>query len=163
MWKGIWLPTYAFAAPLLDRKVWAGKVDEQLMDIAEEGARVTALEIANANYFRGRMWDRFIAWFEDFDLLLCPTLCCEPFENGHFAPPHLEGQPLSRQLLGWLLTYPFNMVSSSPVASVPCGFTRNGLPVGLQIVGRPRADAAVLRASASFERARPWAGRRPAL
>jgi len=163
MWKGIWLPTYAFAAPLLDRKVWAGKVDEHLMDIAEEGARVTALEISNANLFRGRMWDRFIAWFEDFDLLLCPTLCCEPFENGRIAPARLEGQPLSRQLLGWLLTYPFNMVSSSPVASVPCGFTRNGLPVGLQIVGRPRADAAVLRASASFERARPWTRRRPPL
>ncbi|MCZ6823031.1 MAG: amidase family protein, partial [Deltaproteobacteria bacterium] len=80
-----------------------------------------------------------------------------------FAPARLEGQPLSRQLLGWLLTYPFNMVSSSPVASVPCGFTRNGLPVGLQIVGRPRADAAVLRASASFERARPWTRRRPPL
>jgi aspartyl-tRNA(Asn)/glutamyl-tRNA(Gln) amidotransferase subunit A len=163
MWKGIWAPTYAFGADLLDRAILTGRVDENLIAVAEEGARTTAAEISRAEGFRGRMWDRFVAWFEDFDLLLCPTLCVEPFENGNFTAPHLVGQPLSRQLLGWLLTYPFNLLPSVPAASVPCGFTRSGLPVGLQMVGRHRADAAVLRAAANFERVRPWAERRPAL
>jgi aspartyl-tRNA(Asn)/glutamyl-tRNA(Gln) amidotransferase subunit A len=54
-------------------------------------------------------------------------------------------------------------MASVPAATVPCGFTAAGLPVGLQIVARPRDDAGLLRAAASFERARPWAHRRPAL
>jgi aspartyl-tRNA(Asn)/glutamyl-tRNA(Gln) amidotransferase subunit A len=57
-------------------------------------------------------------------------------------------------------TYPFNL-TGQPAASVPCGFTGDGLPVGLQIVGRRFADATVLQAAAAFERLRPWAHRRP--
>ena len=52
---------------------------------------------------------------------------------------------------------------SWPAASVPCGFTPSGLPVGLQIVGRLRDDLTVLQASAAFEKARPWAAKRPAV
>lgn len=57
-------------------------------------------------------------------------------------------------------TYPFN-VTGQPAASVPCGWTDDGLPVGLQIVGRRFDEATVLRAAAAFEEAFPWAGRRP--
>src|SRR5438105_3303408 len=59
-------------------------------------------------------------------------------------------------------TYPFNL-TGQPAASVPCGFTRGGLPIGLQVVGRRFDDATVLRASAAFEAARPWAQNRPPL
>jgi amidase len=163
MWRGLWAPTYAFGAELLGSSELDGRVDENLRRLAEAGARVTGAEISEAEAVRARMWDALVAWFEDFDLLVCPTLCVEPFENGNFTAPHLADAPLPHQLLGWLLTYPFNMLANVPAASVPCGFTRSGLPVGLQIVGRPRADAAVLRAAASFERARPWGGRRPAV
>ncbi|HEU4437651.1 MAG TPA: amidase family protein, partial [Methylomirabilota bacterium] len=57
--------------------------------------------------------------------------------------------------------YPFNM-TGHPGASVPCGFTRDRLPIGLQIVGRRFEDATVLRASAAFERLAPWKQERPA-
>jgi aspartyl-tRNA(Asn)/glutamyl-tRNA(Gln) amidotransferase subunit A len=57
-------------------------------------------------------------------------------------------------------TFPFNL-TGQPAASVPCGFTTRGLPIGLQIVGRRFDDVSVLRASAAFERARPWAAARP--
>ena len=56
---------------------------------------------------------------------------------------------------------PFNL-TGQPAASVPCGFTKDGLPIGLQIVGRRFDDVTVLRASAAFETARPWMARRPA-
>jgi len=59
-------------------------------------------------------------------------------------------------------TFAFNL-SAHPAISVPCGWTENGLPVGLQIVGGWRQDALVIRAAAAFEAIAPWTGRRPAL
>ena len=64
-------------------------------------------------------------------------------------------------MLGWMpFTFPFNM-TGQPAASVPAGVTDDGLPVGLQIIGRRNADRTVLAASAAFEAACPWSGRRP--
>ena len=65
-------------------------------------------------------------------------------------------------MLGWVLTYPFNL-TGQPVISVPCGFSDDGLPIGLQIVGRRHADSTVLQAAAAYEQAAPWADRRPPL
>ena len=163
MWKGLWAPAFAVESDMFDWEALRGQVDDQLIELLAYGASLSGREIARADAFRGRMWDRFSGWFQDYDLLVCPTLCVEPFCNGQFTPDALQGQPLQRQLLGWLLTYPFNMLGTTPAASVPCGFTANGLPVGLQIVGHPYAEAAVLRAAANFERERPWAARRPPL
>lgn len=163
MWQGLWVPTFAGEIDMLDWKAWDGLVDAQLLEMLEEGKRLSARDVARAELFRSAMWDRFSAWFRQYDLLVCPTACVEPFENGRFTPKKLDGQSLRKQLLGWCLTYPFNMLGTTPAASIPCGFTSNGLPVGLQIVGHPYADAAVLRASANFEQVRPWAARRPNL
>lgn len=95
--------------------------------------------------------------FERFDLLLSPTLPCPAFAAGRDAPPgSQDGHPV-----GWVkYTYPFNL-TGHPACSVPAGFTRAGLPVGLQIVARMNGDADVLRAAAAYEEARPWAARRP--
>ena len=65
--------------------------------------------------------------------------------------------------LGWLLTYPFNMTNRCPVASVPTGFARNGVPTGLQIVGRTYDDTRVFRAAAAFEAETNWSRHRPPL
>jgi aspartyl-tRNA(Asn)/glutamyl-tRNA(Gln) amidotransferase subunit A len=63
----------------------------------------------------------------------------------------------------WILTYPFNMMSQCPVASIPSGMSSLGIPTGLQIVGRTFDDLSVFRAAAAFEDARPWRSRRPSL
>ncbi len=65
--------------------------------------------------------------------------------------------------LGWVMTYPFNLLPQLPVASVPSGFAKTGVPTGLQIVGRPFDDVSVFRTAAAYERARPWNGQRPRL
>jgi aspartyl-tRNA(Asn)/glutamyl-tRNA(Gln) amidotransferase subunit A len=115
-----------------------------------------------------RAWFDWLAWwqhprafFERYDLLLTPTVACPPFAIGLDHPGEVAGKTVAPY--GWLpYTYPFNL-TGQPAASVPCGFTREGLPIGLQIVGRRFDDATVLRAAAAFERARPWTNARPGL
>ncbi len=82
------------------------------------------------------------------------------FGLGILWPSEIDGKPVDREA-GSAFTFPFNM-TGQPAATVPCGFTRDGLPIGLQIVGRRFDDVTVLRAAAAFEAARPWAQRRPA-
>jgi Asp-tRNA(Asn)/Glu-tRNA(Gln) amidotransferase A subunit family amidase len=82
-----------------------------------------------------------------------------PFAVRLEHPAEIAGTPIGRY--EWLpFTFPFNL-TGNPAASVPCGFTADNLPVGLQIVGRRFADATVLRASAAFEQAYPWADKEP--
>jgi aspartyl-tRNA(Asn)/glutamyl-tRNA(Gln) amidotransferase subunit A len=111
-------------------------------------------------------WFDRLAWnlhvqrlFEKYTLLLTPTLPCPPFAAEQDHPAEIAGVTVGRY--EWIpYTYPFNL-TGNPAASVPCGFTPDGLPIGLQIVGRRFADETVLRASAAFEEAYPWAERKP--
>ena len=113
-------------------------------------------------------WFDRMAWyehprrlFEKYDLLLTPTIACPPFPVGLDNTPEIAGRRVRRY--AWLpFTPPFNL-TGQPAASAPCGFTKDGLPVGLQIVGRRFDDATVLRAAAAWERLSPWAAHRPPL
>ena len=100
-------------------------------------------------------------FFEEWDLLLTPTVSVAAFPADRQQPAHWPSHPWD-----WIVwaefSYPFNF-SGNPAASVPCGFTDAGLPVGMQIVGKRFAELTVLRAARAFEQARPWADRRPAL
>jgi Asp-tRNA(Asn)/Glu-tRNA(Gln) amidotransferase A subunit family amidase len=104
-------------------------------------------------------WQHARAFFEKYDLLLSPTVANPPLKIGEFFATEIAGKKVGREA-GSAFTFPFNM-TGQPAATVPCGFTRGGLPIGLQIVGRRFADVSVLRASAALERAQPWADRRP--
>ena len=95
--------------------------------------------------------------FDRYDLLLSPTLPCAAFDVGHDTPPGLE----ARNIVSWVYyTYPFNL-TGQPAASIPSGFTKAGLPVGLQMVAGINREVDILRAAAAFEEAAPWADRRP--
>ena len=99
------------------------------------------------------------SFMADWDLLLTPSVSVAAFPAERLQPSHWPEHPWD--WLSWSeFCYPFNM-SGLPAASVPCGFTGAGLPVGLQIVDKRAADSLVLRAAAAFERARPWAKRLP--
>ncbi|MGH9894704.1 MAG: amidase family protein, partial [bacterium] len=98
-------------------------------------------------------------FFDSFDLLLTPTMAVEPFEVGLKQPRSIAGRTV--HWMQWTpFTYPINIIGS-PAASVPAGWTRRGLPVGLQIVGGRRQDSLVLRACQSFETLHPWQSRWP--
>ena len=100
-------------------------------------------------------------FFEEWDLLLTPAVSVAAFPAERLQPEHWPSHPWD--WITWAeFSYPFNF-SHNPAASVPCGFTDEGLPVGLQIVGKRFADLTVLQAARAFEQARPWADKRPAL
>ncbi len=133
-----------------------------LIDPAVAAVLETALDRTLEDYYR-RVFARYEfrekvrAFFERFDLLMTPTLPVPAFDVGRDVPPELEGE----SIVAWVAyTYPVNLCGL-PAASVPCGFTRTGLPVGLHMVSRAMCETDVLRAAAAFEAARPWADRRP--
>src|SRR3989440_636117 len=106
-------------------------------------------------------WQHPRAFFEKYDLLLTPTIACAPFKVGLDTPGAIAGRAVS--FYGWIPFTPAFNLTGQPAASAPCGFSKDGLPIGLQIVGRRFADTLVLRASAAFERARPWRQQRPSI
>jgi amidase len=100
--------------------------------------------------------------FLDHDLLVTPTVATLPVLNGArgetVGPAEIEGVSVD-PLIGWALTFLLNL-TGHPAASVPAGLVE-GLPVGMQVIGRRQDDGAVLRASAAVERLRPWSGYYP--
>ena len=135
------------------------KLDPGLLEIVEQGARYSATEYLTAMAVRNEMGTLMGAFHQRYQLLLTPTLPIPAFEGGHEAPVGSA----ERRWTSWTpFTYPFNM-TQQPAASVPCGFTTDGLPIGLQIVGPRHADAAVLAAAHAFQQATDWHRRRPPL
>ncbi|MGH7275432.1 MAG: amidase [Candidatus Rokuibacteriota bacterium] len=135
------------------------QMDPTLVKFIRRGGAVTARDYIRALERVDAYWREVHAFLERFDLLLMPTVAVPPFPAGEAPPREIAGEPVS--VLGWMpFAFPFNL-TGQPAASVPAGFTGDGLPVGLQIVGRRHADATVLAASAAFEAARPWSDRRP--
>ncbi|MBU0725432.1 MAG: amidase [Alphaproteobacteria bacterium] len=109
-----------------------------------------------AEMARAALGRRMIAFHQTYDLLLTPTVGVPPFSADLDRPAGAIGK-------SWYpITFPFNL-TRQPAASVPCGFTAEGLPVGLQIVGPPHRDLLVLQAAHAFEQVLPWQQHRPAL
>ena len=128
------------------------KMEQGLQDIAAEGAKIPLLDYLSAVKRRAELGAAMRRFHETYDLLLTPTLPLAAFAAG-IERPDPASQP---RWFHWApFSNPFNL-TQQPAASVPCGLTAAGLPVGLQIVGPMHGDALVLRAARAFETARPW-------
>ena len=126
----------------------------------EAGAKVTGADYARALGGRERMKAQFADVFEKYDLLLSPTMAGTAFPVREY-PKEFGGHQVSTPAWDFLpFTHPINTIGH-PAATVPCGFSSDGMPIGLHIVGRMGDEATVVAASAAFERARPWAQHRP--
>jgi amidase len=135
---------------------WGGQLQAGLVENTTQGLGLSARDIARGELLRTRLWQRVRAFLETRELWLTPTAAVPAFPIELPHPMEIGGKPAGKTLQRSYLTYAFSVLGL-PAISVPCGFTRAGLPIGLQIVGRPRQEAAVLRAAAAFEAARPWA------
>jgi len=146
---------FAGAASLLRKFTPAQRklIDPGLREVAAEGAKITALDYLDAVQQRGQLGLLMNRFHEKYDLLLTPTLPLAAFEAGREVAHLLK----EKRWTDWSpFSYPFNL-TQQPAASIPCGLTKKGLPVGLHIVGPRYADALVLRAARAFESLQPIA------
>jgi len=132
-------------------------VDPGLVATADEGKRISAVDYLGADLVRTALGQQMAAFHQKYDLLLTPMMPIPALPVGQ----DLNDPATERHWIDWSpFSYPFNM-TRQPAASIPCGLTRTGLPIGLQIVGPLYADARVLRAARAFETTQPE--RRPPL
>jgi aspartyl-tRNA(Asn)/glutamyl-tRNA(Gln) amidotransferase subunit A len=132
-------------------------LDPALADVVEQAASITVQDIFEANRVRGMLGTHMRLFMEKYDALLTPTLPVPPFGAGLLQPddPDVRGK-----WVNWTpFTYPFNL-TQQPAASVPCGFTKAGLPAGLHVIGRMFDDRTVLRVAAAYEEATEFHKRR---
>ena len=114
----------------------------------------TVADYLEAVEARGAIGAALRQFHASYSILLTPTLPIPAFDAGRLAPPQYGD--VDGDWTVWApFSYPFNL-TQQPAASVPCGFTRDGMPVGLQIVGPMHDDRLVLRVARAFENARPW-------
>jgi aspartyl-tRNA(Asn)/glutamyl-tRNA(Gln) amidotransferase subunit A len=149
------------ATMLQDYPGYERQIDAQLLANLAEVKGVSGQDYARVILRRSAIFDKIQRVFATYDVLLCPTVAVPPFEVGIEGPTQIAGRAVDRRT--WIAMTPLFNLTGQPAATVPCGFTNEGLPIGLQIVGRRFDEVTVLRASAAFETIRPWAQKRPPL
>jgi Asp-tRNA(Asn)/Glu-tRNA(Gln) amidotransferase A subunit family amidase len=132
-------------------------LDPAVADVLKDALAQTSEEYYTKVFRRYELREKLRMFFEEYDLLLSPVTPCPAFDVGLNTPPGYE----DRNIVSWVYyTYPFNL-SGQPAASVPAGFTADGLPVGIQLVSKINAEEDIFRAAAAFETAQPWIHRYP--
>jgi len=137
-------------------------LDPNVAALMEAGRRMDAVSFKRIEFLRTRQWHKLAAVLADHDALLCPTMAVPAPRVGQ-SDAEFDWVDDAGRYHGLDMTSPFNFTPQCPAFSVPAGFTKAGLPIGLQIVGRRFDDVGVLQVGAALERLQPWADRRPAL
>jgi Asp-tRNA(Asn)/Glu-tRNA(Gln) amidotransferase A subunit family amidase len=163
-WTTHWEALFS-AALADDLPQWAWDMDRFVRGLLERGLTHSAVRDKRTEFVRTEMWTTLGPILEEYDVLVCPTLAVPSTLADHqLDDPHFQvnGKRVD-PYVGWYLTYPFNLLSQCPVASIPTGYASTGVPTGMQIVGRTFDDLSVFRAAAAFESIRPWRQTVPAL
>tara|TARA_R110001592_G_scaffold363372_1_gene685957 strand:+ start:62333 stop:63790 length:1458 start_codon:yes stop_codon:yes gene_type:complete len=148
------------AAPLLaDHR---HDMKDTLIQNIESGLKLTATDITRADAHRTQLYQNILRFFDTHDFLILPSTQVAPFPVENEWVEEIAGVP-QNTYLDWMSICCIITLFGLPAISIPCGFTKAGLPVGLQIVGRPRADLDVLRAAYALEQATGYGKRRPTL
>ena len=147
-----WFPGAAYLLSMIPKEKHA-LIDPGLVETARQGSAFSAMDLLAAAQMRGALGVHMQLFHQKYDLLLTPTLPLAAFEAGREVADVLK----EKRWTDWSpFSYPFNL-TQQPAASVPCGLTKDGLPVGLHIVGARYADALVMRAARAYESLMPIA------
>jgi len=154
----LWFAGAAKSVEQFPKASWS-QLDPGLQEICDQGRRTSAMDYLEATATRVRLGVLMGRFHEKYDVLVTPTLPIPAFAAGREVP---EGSPSPRWTCWTPFTYPFNL-TQQPAASIPCGLTDDGLPVGLQVVGARHADSLVLRVCKTCQDAGFGPGRLPPL
>ncbi len=146
----------------LNRPEFIELVNSNIIENARQGIKLSGSDIARAEKHRSDLWQKMLDFFVNYDLLVTPTVPVKPFLADVTYPTEINGKAMKSYIDWIMLTYAFS-VTGLPAISIPCGWTVDGLPVGLQIAGKPGCERDVLTAASCFEQAKPWRDRRPPL
>ncbi|HWF13216.1 MAG TPA: amidase [Candidatus Acidoferrales bacterium] len=128
----------------------------------EEGLHLTGMEVAQAETAHGQLWRGFQAFLEKYEYFILPTTQLPPFDVDSPYPTEIAGVKFSNYI-DWMKSCWYISATSNPAASVPAGFTTEGLPVGIQIVGRAKEDFSVLQLAHAFEQVTGFGKKRPSI
>jgi Asp-tRNA(Asn)/Glu-tRNA(Gln) amidotransferase A subunit family amidase len=122
-----------------------------IIDNTERGLTYSLADVAWAHAEQTRIYRRFIAFMDQVDVLICPACSVSPFPHEQLYVAEINGQAMDTYMRWLAITYGITM-TTHPVALLPCGRDDRGLPFGIQVVGRYRGDAELLRIAHSLER-----------
>ncbi len=144
----------------LDKPQFLELVNPNIISNARQGLALTAAAIAKADQHRSQLWQQMLGFFTQYDLIALPTVPVKPFPAATAYPTEINGREMKSYIDWIMLTYAFS-VTGLPAISIPCGLTKDGFPVGLQIAGKPGGERELLIAAACFEKNSSWQERRP--
>lgn len=139
-----------------------GQMKDTVVWNIEEGRRVTGPQLGRAERLRAALYRRVVRFMDDYEFLVMPVSQVPPFAVTTPYITEINGVGLDTYI-DWMRSCYYVSILGLPAISVPCGFTADGLPVGMQIVGRWHADLAVLQLAHAFEQATGFWQRRPAM
>ncbi|MBI4419222.1 MAG: hypothetical protein HY560_00190, partial [Gemmatimonadetes bacterium] len=147
--RGLW-----FVAQMHPRLDQMDRFGVNVANNVRAGFDVTTRDLAAAEAARGRLWSLFRGLFSRFDHLLTPCMAVPPFPVEQSYPETIAGKKMETYV-DWIAPTFVLSMTGLPVASVPCGLDPRGLPVGLQIVGKPQGEEAVLALAKAVQDQRP--------
>lgn len=149
-----------FAGAFLEEN--RAKIKETAVWNIEQGLQLSAMDLTEADAKRTALYHRMMAFFERYDFLVLPTTQVAPFDCDMEWVQEIEGVGMNTYL-DWMRICCVITATGLPAISVPCGFTAEGLPIGLQIVGKPNRDREVLQLAYAFEQATGYGRQHPAI